>query len=337
MPTVQFNNAAYEAEPSESVLDTLLRNGEEPNYSCRKGSCLNCMMRAPEGGVPSSAQAGLRDTLRVQGYFLSCLCVPESDISVVPAEDAALFQRAVILSRELLAPGICRVILEPATPLYYHAGQFLNLRRHDGLCHSYSLASVPNLDRYLEFHVKRMPGGQLSNWIFDDMKVGDSVDIQGANGACFYLPGAPGQSLMLVGSGTGLAPLVAIARDALNDGHLGPVRLYHGSHTPVGLYLRDTLFDLAQAYPNFNYTGCLSGANPPLGYSHGRADDVALGEIKDLSGWRVYLCGNPPMVHGAKKRAFLAGADMQEIHADPFELKELRSEPGSGEHKTFAA
>ncbi|MBT3170105.1 MAG: 2Fe-2S iron-sulfur cluster binding domain-containing protein, partial [Rhodospirillaceae bacterium] len=136
MPSVEFSNRVYEAEPSESVLDTLLRNGENPSYSCRKGTCFNCMMRTPDGGVPEKAQAGLRETLRVEGYFLSCLCVPEGDIRVVQAEDAAIYQRAVIQSRELLAPDICRVILEPATPLYYHAGQFLNLRRSDGLCRS---------------------------------------------------------------------------------------------------------------------------------------------------------------------------------------------------------
>ena len=327
MATVQFNDSAYEGQPSETVLDTLLRHGEEANYSCRKGSCLNCMMQAVEGAVPEKAQAGLRDTLRAQGYFLSCLCRPESDISVVQGEDAALYQRAVILSRELLAPDICRVVLEPATPLYYHAGQFLNLRRRNGLSRSYSLACVPNLDRYLEFHIKRLAGGQMSNWVFDEMQVGESVDIQGPNGCCFYLPGDPGQGLLMIGNGTGLAPLAAIARDALNDGHDGPIRLYHGSRAEGGLYLQDRLLDLAAANANFSYTGCLSGAAPPPGHARGRAEEVAFGEIPDLAGWRVYLCGNPPMVEGAKKRAFLAGADLKEIYADAFELKELRAAP----------
>ena len=94
---------------------------------------------------------------------------------------------------------------------------------------------------------------------------------------------------------------------------------------------------LAQTYPNFSYTGCLSGENPPLGYASGRADDVALGENKDLKDWRVYLCGNPPMVHAAKKRAFLAGADIEDIHADPFELKELRAEQRSAERQKSVA
>ena len=85
----------------------------------------------------------------------------------------------------------------------------------------------------------------MSNWIFDEVKIGESVDIQGPSGACFYLSGAPEQGLLLIGSGTGLAPLVAIARDALNDSHSGQVRLYHGARESAGLYLRDGLFDLA--------------------------------------------------------------------------------------------
>ena len=79
------------------------------------------------------------------------------------------------------------------------------MRRNDGLCRSYFLASVPNLDRHLEFHTKRLPGGQMSNWMFNDMKIGESVDIQGPNGSCFYLPGAPDQSLLLIGTVTGRA------------------------------------------------------------------------------------------------------------------------------------
>ncbi len=331
MATVQFDGSPYAGQADESVLDTLLRHGVEASYSCRKGSCLTCMLRSVEGAVPEDAQAGLRDTLKHQGYFLSCLCRPEGDISVVPGEDSALYQRAVIHAREILAPDICRVTLEPATPLYYHAGQFLNLRRQDGLCRSYSLASVPKLDRHLEFHIKRLPGGEMSNWLFDGMQIGESVDIQGPNGACFYLPGDPGQSLLMIGTGTGLAPLWAIARDALNDGHSGPIRLYHGSREADGLYLRDELAALAGGQANFAYTGCLSSAEATPGLEKGRADEIAFSDNPDLGGWRIYLCGNPPMVDGAKKRAFLAGADLKGIYADAFELKELRKAPRASE------
>ena len=337
MSKIRYGSDVFPANPGENVLDVLLRNKMDVPYSCRKGVCMSCISRLDEGRPSPRSQENLKKSLVDQGYFLACKADVTGDMSIAAPDDATLYSRARVKVLQKLSGDVIRLVLQPATPLYYHAGQFLNLRRSDGLCRSYSLASVPNLDRYLEFHIKRLPGGQMSNWAFNEMKVGENVDIQGPNGACFYLPGKPEQNLLLIGSGTGLAPLVAIARDALNDGHSGQVRLYHGSREPAGLYHRDSLFDLAQTYPNFSYTGCLSGENPPLGYASGRADDVALGENKDLKDWRVYLCGNPPMVHAAKKRAFLAGADIEDIHADPFELKELRAEQRSAERQKSVA
>ncbi len=323
---IRYGGGEYAGLPDETVLDTLLRNGADAPYSCRKGSCLSCMMRSASGDMPAGAQDGLRDTLRDQGYFLACRCIPTGDMDVAAPDDAAVFGRAIVTEVECLAPTICRVRLEPATPLYYHAGQFINLRRGDGLVRSYSLASVPGIDGFLELHVKRLEGGEMSNWIFDGLKPGAALDFQGPNGACYYLPGEPDRPLLLIGNGSGLAPLYGIARDALHDGHAGPVHLYHGSRMASGLYLRDALAALAGEYPNFHYSPCLSGENA-AGCRDGRAETVAFADLPDLHGFRLYLCGYPPMVAAARKMAFLAGAALPDINADPFDLREMRKQP----------
>ncbi len=54
---------------------------------------------------------------------------------------------------------------------------------------------------------------------------------------------------------------------------------------------------------------------------------MAFSDLADLKGWRVFLCGYPPMVHSAKKLAYLAGAALDDILTDPFELRELRQTP----------
>lgn len=133
--------------------------------------------------------------------------------------------------------------------------------------------------------------------------------------------------MLLLGTGTGLAPLVGIARDALAPGHRGPIHLFHGSRARSGLYLEEVLKNLAGRFPNFSYFPCLSGEDVPAGYTRGRADDVALEAHPDLTGWRVFLCGAPDMVRTTKRRAYLAGARLDDIHADPFDLKDLRREP----------
>ena len=327
MAAIAFDGATYDCGDDETVLDALLRQGVDISYSCRLGVCLSCLLKAEPGQVPAAAQSGLRGTLREQGYFLACQCQPDGALSVSRGDESDVFGRAKVIGIERLAPRVCKVAIEPSTPLYYRAGQFVNLRRHDGLIRSYSLASVPRLDPHLELHVKRLPGGQMSSWIFDGLVAGDTFDIQGPNGACYYVPGRTDQGLLLIGNGTGLAPLIGIARDALNDGHSGPIRLYHGTREQEGLYLRDALDDMAARHENFEYVPCLSGSPVTAGCRSGRAESVAFSDHSELDGWRVFLCGYPPMVHSAKKFAYLAGAALEDIFSDPFELRELRQTP----------
>ncbi len=324
--SITYGEAVVECLPGETVLNALLRGGIETPYSCGNGLCLTCIAKVEQGTVPAESQIGIKDTLHAQGYFLPCVCEPTEDLVISQPEDAALFGRAIVTNVDHLSENVCRVQLMPAMPLYYRAGQFINLRRSDGMTRAYSLTSVPSLDRHLEIHVKRLPRGGMSNWIYSDLKPGESLDIQGPNGSCYYIPDKRDQPLLLIGNGSGLSPLLGIARDALYDGHIGHIHLYHGTRSSGGLYMDAALRKLDHECDNFTYSACLSREETPE-TQHGRAEDVALADHADLSGWRVYLCGYPPMVRDAQRRAFLAGATLPDIFIDPFELRDLRKEP----------
>lgn len=330
MPKLTFRGAVIEASSTETVLDALLRAGVDVPHSCKKGVCQTCILRSVDAPPPPHAQEGLRPTLREQGYFLACRCEVSRDLAVAAPRDADVLGQAVVVSKRSLGSDVCRLRLELAAPLDYHAGQFVNLLRRDGLARSYSLASVPHADRFLELHVRRMESGRMSGWIFDELAVGDVVDFHGPNGSCFYLPGREDGALMLVGTGTGLAPLYGIARDALLSGHTGPVRLFHGSATLAGLYLDRELRALEGRFGNFRYVPCLDGEEPAAACARGRANDVAFAEHRKLGGWRVYLCGAPAMVVSAKRTAYLAGASLADIHADPFELADVSNVQSAG-------
>lgn len=327
MTTVEYYNRVFTCDDGQTVLEVLLENGQEIPHSCKMGVCVTCIMQVVEGEVPDQAQDGIRQSLADQGHFLPCVCRPTTDMRVVNTDEQDIFSPAVVVDIDYLPRDICRIFLEPTTPLYYRAGQFMNLRREDGLARSYSLASVPNLDDHLEFHVKRLQRGQMSNWILDDLKPGDHLGIQGPTGNCYYQPGRPYQPMLLIGNGTGLAPLIGIARDALSSGHEAPIWLYHGSQTMGGLYLGDELRTLTVAHDNFHYVPCVSRQDEPEGYRRGRANDVAFSDQKALSDWRIFLCGYPPMVRSATEHALSAGAGIADIYADPYELKDLRKTP----------
>lgn len=79
----------------------------------------------------------------------------------------------------------------------------------------------------------------------------------------------------------------------------------------------DELWRLSETHPNFHYIPCVDSAGGS-GLREERADLAALRDFSDLKGWRVYLCGHPGMVNTMKRKAYLAGAALQDIYADPF-------------------
>lgn len=317
MPQIQFNGIGYSCNAGESVLDALTRQGVMVPFSCRNGICQTCMMKSAGGNIPAVAQNGIKSTLQAQNYFLACACKPTEDMTVsLPAEANELLPATVTAIRPLNAE-IAYVELDCPGLAEYRPGQFINLYRDAHFSRSYSIASVP-ADGYLRLHVRRLPNGRMSNWIHDELRPGDRLHISSPVGSCFYLPDRFEQPLLLVGTGSGLAPLMGILRDALSQAHTGPIYLYHGSRDSAGLYLVDELRELEASHPDFHYIPCVSGRNEGSEYRTGRAVDVALAAHPDLTGWRVFLCGNPEMVNTARKKAYLAKAAMSDIYADAF-------------------
>lgn len=327
MPVITYGGKHYPQQSGESVLATLLRHKLEIPYSCEVGACHTCLMRRTDGEVPSTAQAGLKPTLQHQHYFLACQFSPQEDITIAHADDNEVSTHSTVINIEYPANDVCKLLLEPSAPLYYYAGQYINLRRDDNLIRSYSLASVPNLDAQLELHIKLMDNGTMSHWIHRDLKVGDHIDIQGPYGDCYYLQDNPQQDMLFIGTGTGLAPLIGILRDAIHSGHKGNLYLYHGSRHQAGLYLDNELKQLAETVSNFHYIPCLSSDTGNNTIRAQRANDAAFADFKDLKGMKVYLCGHPGMVNQAKMTAYLNGAAIDDIYADPFEMKNLRQQP----------
>jgi len=321
---ITFAGVEYRCNPGETVLESLIRHGVEPPSSCRNGSCQTCMMIATAGTPPAEAQKGLKPTLQQMGYFLACVCKPEMNMSVaLPGKEAQPRIATTIIEKTALAPQLIRLRLQPESPFEFQPGQFVNLHRNDGLIRSYSITSLPSANQpsksVVELHIDRIANGKMSGWLHEQVNVGDCIEIDGPHGDCFYLNDKPQQNLLLIGTGSGLAPLWGIARAALAQGHQGEIHLFHGSHSPERLYLIDELKALASNHSNFYYTPCVSGGQS-LGFTSGRANEVALQRFPKLGGWRVYLCGHPEMVNNTKRDAFLAGANFQDIYADPFTL-----------------
>ncbi len=320
MTTLTVDGKEYDCLEQETVLDALLRQDVEVNFACKKGTCQSCLLRSCDVIPPENSQAGLKDTQRHQKYFLSCQCVPEQDMGISLPEQSAMYAEGTVVVNEMLNHNTILLVVQCHDVLEYFPGQFVNLQRQDGLTRSYSIANALQQSNTLEFHIRRLEGGLFSEWVHEQLKVGDSIAVSEPKGHCFYIPEREDEGLLLVGTGTGLAPLAGILTDALQRGHSGPIHLFHGASVKEDLYRVEEMQELARQYANFFYTPCVSGDQVSEPYSAGRANDVALKQLPNLKSWRVFLCGHPDMVSGMKTQAFLKGASIDDIYTDAFVL-----------------
>jgi len=301
--------------PGESVLDCLVRHQVEVKSGCKAGACQSCLVRS-NGVPPAKAQKGLRKDLVDRGYFMSCQCSAE-EMAEIELADSEVFPSlsAILVQIDQLSPNIFRYWLSPESPLDFRLGQFVKLRSH-AVERCYSIAE--ERDGLLGFHIRHVDGGAMS-LLLKHAKVGSTLTITGPMGNCSYQPKSKDQPLLLVGTSTGLAPLVGILNDALESGHSGPVALYHGAADADGIYLQDELQQLANERPNFTYMACTDDDSDD--FRTGSPVSLSLADLPDLTGYQVYICGNPGMSRAMQKKAFLAGANLADIFMDPFEAQ----------------
>jgi ferredoxin-NADP reductase len=311
LATLAYNDRPVDIAPGETVLDALLRAGVEAPHSCRAGNCQTCMMRAVKGAPPPESQKGLTEAQIETGLFLPCICRPVADLAVAPADAAAAAQPAIVRSIEPLADDVVRLRLE-AEDFAYRPGQFLELIAEEGLSRHYSLASHPEEDDFLEMHIRLHPGGRMSGRLAEGLAAGHELRVAGPRGAFFYSGVEPDQPLILVGAGTGLAPLYGVLRDALRRGHRGPIRLYHGARTRKGLYLTEDLQRLIGARANVAFVGAALDEG---------ADVAALAleaEAGHAAQAAIFLCGGANLVNRLARGFFLGGAPSKAIRSDVF-------------------
>ena len=316
MAVVQYSDRTVPVTDGETLLSALERADIPVPASCRAGLCHSCLMEAHNGPIPAEAQAGLSPQQVAQNLFLACQCHPQGDMAV-SLGDAERRYDALMVHKQALNPGVLRVRF--ATDMSWFAGQYTTVWKNADEGRTFSIASLPE-EQQVELHVRRRPGGAVSHWLEHELQVGDSCQLSGARGHCFYAPGAEHRPLVLAGTGTGLSPLYGVARQALASDHRGDIHLYAASGSPDQLYLVEELAALAEDYDNFHYHPVAKReADRHPGCKQGDLVDVVSGRHPDLKHHRVYLCGAPNMVKKLQKLSFLQGAAIQDILADAFE------------------
>ena len=306
MPELHVGARHWSVSTGSNLLDALNQAGVAVPYSCRAGSCHACLVRC-QGEVEDKQPDALSPAQRQDGWRLACQCQVTGDVQVEafdPLRDGAA---ATVLSVDWLSPTVLRLRLQPERGLRYQAGQHLVLWAGT-VARPYSLASLPQDDPFLEFHLDCRLPGEFSD-AARQFKAGDSLRLgELRGGALHYDPDWQSRPLWLLASGTGLAPLWGVLREALRQDHQGAIRVIHLAHDTGAHYLAEPLAQLAASHHNLTVE--LWTAAQLAG---------ALAQLRLVSRQTLaLLCGHPDSVEAFSKRLFLAGLPRNQLLADVF-------------------
>jgi ferredoxin-NADP reductase len=242
--------------------------------------------------VPSSGRAGFT----------------RASLGVADREGAAPQRRAKWLAAsvagsKLETPRVRTLELEvPGWP-GHRAGQHLDVRltAEDGYQaqRSYSIASAPGDDVALT--VERLEDGEVSLYLVDEAREGDQLEVRGPIGGYFVWEADEPEPVLLVAGGSGVVPLMAMARHREREGATAPMRLVYSSRTLEDVIYREELEELARG-DGFDVVHTLTRDQPPgwTGYAR-RIDRELLAEVTwpSTERPRVFVCGSTRFVDAA--------------------------------------
>jgi len=329
---VAKSGRSFGIEPGRSVLDAALRAGLNLPHSCKSGNCGSCRARLLEGEVryPNGSPLGLSEAERADGLVLLCQARAATDLILETFEpatpDEMLAKRlpSRIERIEQLAPDVVSVYLKlPAAERFdFQPGQYVDVLLSKGRRRSFSIASPPHDSRLLELHVRLAPGGEFTGPLFAGRMAGALLDIEGPLGHFIYREPAAGMTpapMLLVGGGTGLAPLMSIVRHVTEVGAARDMTLYWGVRTERDLYAHASLERLAGRERGLRYVPVLSEPSPGWRGRAGLVHEAVLADAIDLARHEVYASGPPAMI-GAVRREFTArGVEPSRLKFDSFD------------------
>lgn len=313
--TVLPSGVSFQVDRDEAVLGAAIRTGVGLPYGCKDGACGSCKCRLVEGRVIHGAhQAKALSTEEENaGMVLTCVATPQTDL-VLEARTVAgagefpvrkMPTRVIRIDKPAADVAVVQLQLPATEPFGYHAGQYIEFILRDGSRRSYSMATAPHTQATqpgLELHIRHMPGGKFTDVVFREMKAKDILRMEGPFGS-FFLREDNTKPIVLLASGTGLAPIKAIIEHMQHKGDLRPVHLYWGCRSLSDLYAHAWAVEAARTMPTLRYVPVLSDPRPTDEWTGrtGFVHHAVMEDLPDLSGHEVYACGAPVMVESAQR------------------------------------
>lgn len=340
--TADGQESTLRCSAGTTVLAAAEQAGLVLKSACQGGGCGACSAVLAGGRVEMGDHDP--DVIEVpedQGGILLCSSFPREDCRIELPYDAAKIvtappsrHDAEITALERVADGVMRVLLtmrpgeDGSSSADFESGQFFRvLVPGSGTAGSearraYSPANVANWDGQLEFYIRLLPGGAMSDYLTGRAAVGDVLTVLSADGE-FGLVESGLRPRWFIAGGTGLSPLLSMLRRMGEWGDPQLARLFFGVTRHGEVFAQDEIAALGTILPDFNARTVVWHPDPNWTGATGNPVDLAAAEIAVLgeeSGEMpdVYVCGPPPMVDAAYAALTVAGIPADQIHAERF-------------------
>ena len=333
MHTVKVvDGAQFVCADDDTLLRAGLRAGLGFPYECNAGSCGTCKVELVEGQVNSLRPdaPGLSDRDRAKNRVLACQARPGSDCAIkvrlrpenVPLHKPARFRARLDRVRDLTHDMREFTFKAEANAPGFRPGQYA-LFYLPGIpaARTYSMSNVDEGRGEWQFVVRRVPTGVGTVTLFDKVPVGSEITLDGPFGLAFLRTDSP-RDLVLVGGGSGLAPVLSLARGAIAEPSLAErkVHVFYGARTANDLAGEAEL----RALPGFGerlfFHPVLSDAAPgtwsgATGFVH-EAVRAFVGDRWPQ--FEYYFAGPPPMAQAVQQMLIEKRVPFPQVHFDSF-------------------
>ncbi|MGH8944643.1 MAG: 2Fe-2S iron-sulfur cluster-binding protein [Acidimicrobiia bacterium] len=317
---------SYHCDDDDTILRAALRVGIAFPYSCNTGSCGTCRFHLLDGQVEHlrTDPPAWSDRDRSRGRWLGCQARPLEDCRVrVRLDDEIpphppLQRDARLVGAVDLTHDMREFHFEVEEPDAFLPGQYalLELEGVDG-ARAYSMSNLAG-SREWQFVIKHVPGGAATSILFNEMRLGDTVRVDGPYGLA-YLRETGGRDLLLVAGGSGLSPMLSIAKAAANSSEDRHIYFFYGGRRPADLCAEPLLDDLPGLAERLTVVSAVSevseGWEGPLGLIH---EVVRANMGQRLSDVEVYFAGPPLMTEAMQLMLRESGVELEHMHFDEF-------------------
>ena len=302
------------------LLDAAMRQGVTLPVDCREGVCATCMGTCESGRYEHDYvdEDALSEEDLAQGGVLACQMRVKSDCTVkfnfashIAGSKGAAEVHGTVSKVSVLSETAALLNIdagEHSQQIDFLPGQYahVNVPNTDAW-RSYSFSRQSNSDNQLQFLIRLLPEGQMSDYLTQRAKPGDNITMKLPLGA-FYLREHT-RPLIMIAGGTGLAPFLSMLEHLLSNGELAhPVTLFYGVTRFVDLCETERLAELAAQSDQIQVHSIIMEASPSWNGSLGVVTDLLQGSHFNGGDVDTYLCGPPPMVDAVKQ--WLADNDM---------------------------